>query len=72
VRLQASEEDVEVAKSDITIVDSSKLSENHPALKLMKDKYKSEKEKEKHSSHSSKGTFLISRCYSVFICLFRS
>jgi len=52
VRLQASEEDVEVAKSDITMVDSTKLSENHPALKMMRAE-KKKREKEEKSSHSS-------------------
>jgi len=54
VRLQASDEEVQVARSDVTIVDSSKLSENHPALKLMREEKKHRSEKSKHSSkHSS-------------------
>jgi len=65
VRLESSSEDVIVAKSDVSVVDLSKLSEEHPAYKFMKKERKEreraerendEKKDKKSSKKSSKSS----------------
>jgi G patch domain/KOW motif-containing protein len=51
VRLEASSEEVTVSKDDLYIVDTSKLAENHPALKFMMKQKKTEEESQEPANN---------------------